>query len=123
MLEIITFLKENGAWCPAPKALPAMFEAYPADYKDFLLHVDGFHWEGLIFFGVSEVEPDLSEGKKILGKTDDGLIFIYDEAKGCFDVLEKASRDVFDTYKTFPELLKSVVDEKIQDLKELENED
>jgi len=63
-----------------------------------------------------------SEGKKVLGKTDDGLIFIYDETKCCFDVLEKASRDIFDTYKTFPELLKSVVDEKNQDLKDLENE-
>jgi len=45
MLEIITFLKENGAWCPAPKTLPAMFETYPVDYKNFLSHVDGFHWE------------------------------------------------------------------------------
>ena len=47
MLEIITFLKESGAWCPSSKDLPAMFETYPADYKNFLSYVDGFHWEGM----------------------------------------------------------------------------
>jgi hypothetical protein len=132
--DIVSFLKENGAYCPYPVTCPVakpdrvMDADLPKEYKDFLLICDGFTWEGLVFFGQSgladleQKQNNKIQGQTIIGRSDDGLVFTYDKDKECYTVLDRASRDAFDSRSGFADFLKALIDEKYQDLKDLKQD-
>ena len=112
------------------------FPPIPQQYADFLSLLNGFAWNGIIFFSTDQVtDPETDfmlndivsaneqfveynndflnvENYVLLGRADEDL-YVYNMENGRYEVLDLTGRDVMEDFETFEAMFIGVISPRI----------